>query len=44
MPGTPGLCRPARGYTCVQWGVLVSGGIMVVGFTYLFGLDNAAIC
>ena len=25
----------------ILWGVLVAGGIMVVGFTYLFGLDNS---
>ena len=24
----------------ILWGVLVVGGIIVVGFTYLFGLEN----
>jgi hypothetical protein len=29
-----------EGIPIVLWGVLVVGGIFVVGFTYLFGLEN----
>jgi hypothetical protein len=35
------LVQAGEGIPAVLWGVLVTGGIMVVGFTYLFGLDNA---
>ena len=34
------LVEAGEGIPTVLWGVLVVGGITVVGFTYLFGLDN----
>jgi uncharacterized membrane protein YraQ (UPF0718 family) len=34
------LVEAGEGIPTVLWGVLAVGGIMVVGFTYLFGLDN----
>jgi hypothetical protein len=32
-----------EGIPAVLWGVLVVGGIFVVGFTYLFGLENTLV-
>jgi hypothetical protein len=34
------LVQAGEGIPGPLWGVLVTGGITVVGFTYLFGLDN----
>ncbi len=34
------LVEAGEGIPTILWGVLVVGGITVVGFTYLFGLDN----
>jgi hypothetical protein len=34
------LLEASGGVPRVLWGVLVVGGIIVVGFTYLFGLEN----
>ncbi|MCA1688663.1 MAG: hypothetical protein LC714_08770, partial [Actinobacteria bacterium] len=34
------LLEAREGIPHVLWGVLVVGGIIVVGFTYLFGLEN----
>jgi Protein of unknown function (DUF4239) len=34
------LLEAEQGMPHVLWGVLVVGGIIVVGFTYLFGLEN----
>ena len=34
------LLEAGGGIPRVLWGVLVVGGIIVVGFTYLFGLEN----
>jgi hypothetical protein len=35
------IVESGEGIPTALWGVLVVGGIMVVGFTYLFGLDNS---
>jgi uncharacterized membrane protein YraQ (UPF0718 family) len=35
------IVESGEGIPVALWGVLVVGGIMVVGFTYLFGLDNS---
>jgi uncharacterized membrane protein YraQ (UPF0718 family) len=35
------LVEAGEGIPTVLWGVLIAGGIVVVGFTYLFGLDNS---
>ena len=35
------LVEAGEGIPAILWGVLVVGGVMVVGFTYLFGLDNS---
>jgi uncharacterized membrane protein YraQ (UPF0718 family) len=35
------IVESGEGIPIALWGVLVVGGIMVVGFTYLFGLDNS---
>jgi uncharacterized membrane protein YraQ (UPF0718 family) len=37
------LVEAGEGIPTVLWGVLVVGGIMVVGFTYLFGLENTLV-
>jgi uncharacterized membrane protein YraQ (UPF0718 family) len=37
------LVEAGEGIPSVLWGVLVAGGIMVVGFTYLFGLENTLV-
>jgi uncharacterized membrane protein YraQ (UPF0718 family) len=37
------LVEAGEGIPTVLWGVLVVGGIMVVGFTYLFGLENSLV-
>jgi uncharacterized membrane protein YraQ (UPF0718 family) len=37
------LVEAGEGIPMVLWGVLVVGGIMVVGFTYLFGLENSLV-
>ena len=34
------LLEASEGMPDILWGVLVTGGIIVVGFTYLFGLEN----
>jgi uncharacterized membrane protein YraQ (UPF0718 family) len=34
------LVEASEGIPAALWGVLVTGAIVVVGFTYLFGLDN----
>ena len=34
------LLEAREGIPRVMWGVLVAGGVIVVGFTYLFGLEN----
>ncbi len=34
------LLEASQGIPHVLWGVLVVGGVIVVGFTYLFGLEN----
>jgi hypothetical protein len=37
------LVEADEGIPTVLWGVLVVGGIFVVGFTYLFGLENTLV-
>jgi hypothetical protein len=37
------LVEAGEGIPTVLWGVLVVGGILVVGFTYLFGLENTLV-
>lgn len=37
------LVEAGEGVPTVLWGVLVVGGIIVVGFAYLFGLDNTLV-
>jgi hypothetical protein len=37
------LVEAGEGIPTVLWGVLVVGAITVVGFTYLFGLDNTRV-
>jgi hypothetical protein len=37
------LVQAGEGIPAVLWGVLVTGGIMVVSFTYLFGLTNTLV-
>src|SRR5918993_4051618 len=37
------LGEAGEGIPTVLWGVLIVGGIFVVGFTYLFGLDNTLV-
>jgi uncharacterized membrane protein YraQ (UPF0718 family) len=37
------LVEAGEGIPTVLWGVLVVGVIMVVGFTYLFGLENSLV-
>jgi hypothetical protein len=37
------LVEAGEGIPAALWGVLVVGGIIVVGFTYLFGLDNTLV-
>jgi hypothetical protein len=34
------LLEAGEGIPYILWGVLLVGGIIVVGFTYLFGLEN----
>ncbi len=34
------LVEAGEGIPTILWGVLLTGGITVVGFTYLFGLEN----
>jgi hypothetical protein len=37
------LVEADEGIPTVLWGVLIVGGILVVGFTYLFGMDNTFV-
>jgi uncharacterized membrane protein YraQ (UPF0718 family) len=37
------LVEAGEGIPTVLWGVLVFGGIMIVSFTYLFGLENTLV-
>jgi len=37
------LLEAEQGLPSILWVVLITGGIVVVGFTYLFGLDSTAI-
>ncbi len=37
------LVEAGEGIPTVLWGVLIVGGILVVGFTYLFGLENTLV-
>ena len=37
------LVEAGEGIPIVLWGVLIVGGIVVVGFTYLFGLENTLV-
>lgn len=37
------LVEAGEGIPTALWGVLVTGAIVVVGFTYLFGLDNTLV-
>jgi uncharacterized membrane protein YraQ (UPF0718 family) len=37
------LVEAGEGIPTVVWGVLIVGGILVVGFTYLFGLENTLV-
>jgi uncharacterized membrane protein YraQ (UPF0718 family) len=37
------LVEAGEGIPTVLWGVLVVGGILVVGFAYLFGLENTLV-
>jgi hypothetical protein len=37
------LVEADEGIPTVLWGVLVFGGIMIVSFTYLFGLENTLV-
>jgi hypothetical protein len=37
------LLEAGQGMPHLLWGVLVTGGIIVVGFTYLFGLENTRL-
>ncbi len=37
------LVEAREGIPAVLWGVMVVGGISVVGFTYLFGLENTLV-
>jgi Protein of unknown function (DUF4239) len=37
------LVEAGEGIPTVLWGVLAVGGILVVGFAYLFGLENALV-
>ena len=37
------LLESKQGLPAILWVVLVTGGIVVVSFTYLFGLDSTAI-
>src|SRR5215212_9381666 len=37
------LLEAEQGLPAILWVVLITGGIVVVGFTYLFGLDSNAI-
>jgi hypothetical protein len=37
------LVEAGEGIPTILWGVLLTGGIMVVGFTYLFGLENTLV-
>jgi hypothetical protein len=37
------LVEAGESIPTVLWGVLIVGGILVVGFTYLFGLENTLV-
>ena len=37
------LVEAGEGIPIVLWGVLIVGGVLVVGFTYLFGLENTLV-
>jgi hypothetical protein len=37
------LVEAGEGTPTVLWGVLIVGGILIVGFTYLFGLENTLV-
>ena len=37
------LVEADEGIPTVLWGVLIVGGILAVGFTYLFGLENTLV-
>ena len=37
------VVEAGEGIPIVLWGVLIVGGILVVGFTYLFGLENTLV-
>jgi hypothetical protein len=37
------LLEAEKGLPAILWVVLITGGIIVMGFTYLFGLQNTAI-
>jgi protein-S-isoprenylcysteine O-methyltransferase Ste14 len=37
------LVEAREGIPAILWGVLVVGGVSVVGFTYLFGLENTLV-
>jgi hypothetical protein len=37
------LVKAGEGIPTVLWGVLAVGGILVVGFAYLFGLENTLV-
>jgi hypothetical protein len=37
------LVEAGEGIPTVLWGVLIVGGILAVGFTYLFGLENTLV-
>jgi protein-S-isoprenylcysteine O-methyltransferase Ste14 len=37
------LVEAREGMPAILWGVLVVGGVSVVGFTYLFGLENTLV-
>lgn len=37
------LLKAEQGLPAILWVVLIAGGMIVVGFTYLFGLDSTVI-
>jgi hypothetical protein len=37
------LVEAEEGIPAILWGVLVVGGILVVGFAYIFGLENTLV-
>jgi protein-S-isoprenylcysteine O-methyltransferase Ste14 len=37
------LVEAGEGIPTILWGVLIVGGVFVVGFTYLFGLENTLV-